>query len=125
MLNVMLVNKNVLIYLREQGNVAEGYCTDQCGRFVLPLNWVTFGQPTDEGPQVLLNGLVREVTGERLLIEPFGFGLPLQTREASACVKHPNGLLLLQLLAYFAATNRTILHNQRLHMNGEELCFVI
>lgn len=123
MFNVMMVNKNVLTYLREQGNKAEGYCTDQCGRFVLPMNWVTYGQPTDEGPQVLLNGFVRQVCGDEIYIEPFGFDLPLQTRRADACIKHPTGLLLIQLLMYFAATNRSVLHNQRLHLNGIELCF--
>jgi hypothetical protein len=125
MFNGLLVNKSVLIYLREQGNKAEGYCTDQCGRFILPLHWVTFGQHTDEGPQVLLNGIVREITGDQLLIQPFGFHLPLQTRGAELCVKHPKGLLLIQLLSYFADTNRTILYNQRLHLNGEEICFAI
>ena len=124
-MNAHVVSKNVLIYLREQGNAAEGYCTDQCGRFVLPLNWVTFGQPTDEGPQILLNGVVKQVIGKHIEIDPFGyFGLSPQIRIADSCVKHPKGYLLIQLLSYFAAANRTILHNQCLHLNGEKLCFV-
>ena len=124
MLNAQTVSRNVLIYLREQGNEAEGYCTDQCGRFILPLNWVTFGQNTDEGPQILLNGIVRQICGDDIYIEPIGFDLPLQERRADSCINHPNGILLVQLMSYFTAANMTVLQGQRLHLNGEELCFV-
>ena len=125
MLNAHLVNMNVLAFLREQGNKAEGYCTDQCGRFILPMNWVTYGQSTDEGPGILLNGIVRQICGLEIYIEPFGFNLPMQTRLASDCIKHPKGSMLLELMAYFTAVNMNILHHYpMLHLNGEQLCFV-
>ncbi len=125
MLNVNLVNMNVLAFLRDQGNIAEGYCTDQCGRFILPLNWVTYGQPTDEGPHILLNGIVRQICGDELVIDPFGFfDLTWQTRLASSCVKHPSGTLLHELLLYFTAANLSILqHYPGLHLNGRPICF--
>lgn len=125
-LTLMMVTRDVLTYLKYQGNKAEGYCTDQCGRFVLPLDNVTFGYYTDEGPQVLLNGIVRDVSADWLLIEPYGdFGMCWQSRTSDSCIKHPKGQILLsELLTYFSATNGTVFQGRTLHINGKKSCFV-
>lgn len=107
------MDKKLSEYLTEEANVWKAdTAKDQKGRALLPLDYVAFPYPTDEGPIVVLRGTVMgsgwEMNGvlegtipikvDRHFCETFGL-MPLIMLSRELLVKMPNDVFLNNYLA--------------------------
>ena len=99
------------------------------GRFLLPLDEVAYGYPTDEGPELLIFGTVVYMEETRVVLEPQKhfrkLGAHIKQFEGDLTIRMPaHGTALHFLLhQYFAALNRGVLHKHKvgLHFDGKEI----